>query len=136
MAGPARDHTARRVLAARRCRRPQRPETSIDIVTLLILRLVQFRIRAGLGRAGWSAPDVAVAAGERWYYSPIARPSMQPENQRESRDAPYGAIGNGGAELVGRRWYVNLRSSDHTFDGRPFADSVLVHEVTPTYITV
>ena len=61
---------------------------------------------------------------------------MQPENQRERRDAPYGAIGNGGAELVGRRWYVNLRSSDHTFDGRPFADNVLVHEVTPTYITV
>ena len=61
---------------------------------------------------------------------------MQPENQRERRDAPYGAIGNRGAELVGRRWYVNLRSSDHTFDARPFGDSVLVREATPTYITV
>ena len=38
-------------------------------------------------------------------------------------------------ELVGRRWFVNLRSST-TFDTRPFADSVLVSKATPTYIIV
>ena len=38
-------------------------------------------------------------------------------------------------ELVGRRWFVNLRSSP-TFDTRPFGDSVLVRQATPTYIVV
>ena len=46
--------------------------------------------------------------------------------QRDQHDA---------TELVGRQWFVNLRSSS-AFDTRPFADSVLVLKATPTYIVV
>ena len=51
------------------------------------------------------------------------------------QDADRGTIEKDGATLVGRQWFVNLRSTERTFDTRTFADSVLVREVTDTYVS-